>query len=145
MIAAEALKTVFAESGWQFREKQTDALLSASLELQNYTVEFCTYTEEELFVSVSLMQLPESEEARFDLLKRAAALCALMWQRHRINLTVTGNTLNLELCIQTSQEDFREKIRVFLDDCDYFQENLKELAAPDSALERRSQFNPFML
>lgn len=145
MIAAEALKTVFAESGWQLREKQTDALLAASLELQHYTVEFCTYNEEELFVSVSLMQLPEKEETRFELLKGAAALCALLWQRHRINLTVSGNTLNLELSIKTSQEDFREKIRVFLDDCDYFQENLKELATPENTANRLSQFNALMM
>ena len=145
MIAAEALRAVFDESGWKFTEKQTDALLAASLELENYTVEFCTYSEEELFLSVSLMHLPEAEEPRFELLKSAAALCACLWQNHSLNLTVTGLELNLELCVKTEQEDFREKIRAFLDDCDYFQEQLQTLADPETAPDTQPYFKPLTL
>ncbi len=130
MKAPEALKAVFAQAGWELKEEPSEAIVSAKLELANFDVLFCAYNEEELFLSVSLGEMPVDEERRFELLKGAAALCAYLWQRHKINLTVTDNSLNLELIVKTQIEDFLEKISVFLDDCDYFKDNLEAMQAP---------------
>ncbi|MBU3826306.1 MAG: hypothetical protein IAA31_02280 [Candidatus Anaerobiospirillum merdipullorum] len=130
MQATEAIKTVFQEAGWTLMAEESNALLDCFLELDKFTARFCTYNEDELFLSAKLMNLPENEDERFELLKSAAALCAYLWQRHKINLTVTENSLTLELMVNTASEDFREKIRVFLDDGDYFIENLEAMKTP---------------
>lgn len=130
MKAPEALKAIFAEAAWQLDpHSQSQALLASTVALENFTVSFFAYNEDELFVSTKIAALPTDPELRVALLKQAGTMCAALWQQHRLNLSVTEEQLNLELVVYTEREDFLTKVSAFLDDCDYFVANLTAVKA----------------
>lgn len=145
MKAPEALQAIFAEATWQLDPLvDSSSLLASTVVLENFTVSFTAYNEDELFVSTKIADLPVDSESRFTLLKLASTMCAALWQHHGVNLSITQEQLNLELVVYPEREDFIAKVSVFLDDCDYFVESLEAVKSGSQESATSSTANPLL-
>ena len=99
------------------------------IELERYPLHFQTFTENELVVKCDVCSLPDEVYERNDLLKLAGKKVAMVWIDHQIYMTTFKKFIRLELRLNTDQlksDQVIEKVQIFLDDCDSFQDLLSD-------------------
>ncbi|MGN0915846.1 MAG: hypothetical protein ACI4NE_05790 [Succinivibrio sp.] len=127
MRVEDAFKTICSKASWHCSTDSLALAKGVTVELERYPLCFQTFTGSDLIVKCDICRLPDESYERNDLLKLAGKKVAQVWLDHQIYMTTFKKFIRLELRLHTDQlksDQIIEKIQIFLDDCDSFQDLL---------------------
>ncbi len=127
MKATKAIENIFSQAGWFLQNTSIDgAMYAVCAELENYTVNFAAFNDDEIYIFIDLLILPKDELKALEIVKKACAMQMQVYLEHKINVTIEDNKLRLELVLQgdISIDEMLMKAGRFLDDVDYFYDTL---------------------
>ena len=129
MKVEDAFLAICSRTSWQITTDTASLYKGVSVELERYPLYFQTFTGNELILKCDVCRLPDEVYERNDLLKLAGKKVAMVWIDHQIYMTTFKKFIRLELRLNTDQlksDQIIEKVQIFLDDCDSFQDLLSD-------------------
>ena len=129
MKVEDAFLAILKKTSWQCTTDSASLYNGVCIELERYPLHFQTFTVNELVVKCDVCSLPDEVYERNDLLKLAGKKVAMVWIDHQIYMTTFKKFIRLELRLNTDQlksDQVIEKVQIFLDDCDSFQDLLSD-------------------
>lgn len=137
MKVEDAFLAILKKTSWQCTTDSASLYNGVCIELERYPLHFQTFTGNELVVKCDVCSLPDEVYERNDLLKLAGKKVAMVWIDHQIYMTTFKKFIRLELRLNTDQlksDQVIEKVQIFLDDCDSFQDLLSDERAKFSSI-----------
>ena len=129
MKVEDAFLAILKKASWQCTTDSASLYNGVCIELERYPLHSQTFTGNELVVKCDVCSLPDEVYERNDLLKLAGKKVAMVWIDHQIYMTTFKKFIRLELRLNTDQlksDQVIEKVQIFLDDCDSFQDLLSD-------------------
>ena len=129
MKVEDAFLAILKKTSWQCTTDSASLYNGVCIELERYPLHFQIFTGNELVVKCDVCSLPDEVYERNDLLKLAGKKVAMVWIDHQIYMTTFKKFIRLELRLNTDQlksDQVIEKVQIFLDDCDSFQDLLSD-------------------
>lgn len=123
MLAVDVIKQIFSETNWEFSTVNLYGKEAFVVDFDVYQVTFAALHDEELYLSCKLCKVDDSEDT-IDLLKNACSHLMSIWKDHRLNVAIEGNSLILERVIKINTENAIDATEKFLDDCDWYTQNV---------------------
>lgn len=138
MQAIELMQELLKRAKWQGEPLALEAAhQSCTVALDSYNLNFAVFKADELYIYVEL-PLPKEgkEEERYATMRRAAQVCAHIWQDHPFYLGYVNKTLRAELILNSNAAEpdkDEESLAIFLDDVDYLCAQLQGKMSPTEA------------
>lgn len=134
MKAAALMQEICKLASWQGEKLELEqAQAACRVSLRDYELQLAAFHEDELYLYVDLVKLPEGPQA-LDYLKKAGACAAQCWRDHPFYLCLQDGFLRAELVLSDLEPDQAAPlVENFLDDIDFVLQCLRELERPESS------------
>lgn len=123
MKAVDAIVKVFQETQWDMEQVKDAKYPTYVVVLDKFSVEF-TALDDIVYISSKMFSIAKIDSNVIETLKKACAMVMQVWKDHPINVCIKDGKLVLEATANLDKDDIILVTENFLDDCDFFYENI---------------------